>query len=751
MKILGHTSLIGNSGYSHHARSFFTELSKYHEVKIRNFSVGDTWKGLSSEPHNDESISGQIKGLLALQTLFDLDGKRSDYPIYGYRGGFNPDVHIILAEMDHYYYYDTYDGYTIAYCVYESTRFPEHFFNQLKKFDKVWVPTTWQCENLIDQGFDPNKIHVVNEGVESDVFYPMEIQPKKDKFQFVHFGRWDYRKSTTEVIRTFGETFKGYDDVEMVCCVENPYPSDGFNTTQQRIDSHNLHYPNVKYIDFLPREEYVKYLREGDVFVSCARSEGWNIPLIESMACGTPSIYSDWGGQLEFAYGKGIPVKISHLRESNIGNKVVEGEYCEPDFVDLSRKMVEVYRNYNQYKKKSILDSKEIRDDFDWGVVTQRAVRILNTVNVSEKTVSINDTECTISFNGQPMVEVVRGRGDFVVEFMDGDDVVYRTTINRGMWAKSTKEYFANWVVRIRNDNTLIENRMSLENRVVFIRFESKSVGDTIAWIPYVEEFRKKHHCKVFCSTYHNDLFSNTYTNINFIPPDQEIDGYDFKYRVGFFVKDWEWDRNKHPNDPKKIPLQKISSDILGVDHIEINPNIGTWNGTDSNMVCIGVHSTAQCKYWNNPNGWSGVVNYLRKGGYEVHLLSNEGGEYMGNKVPEGVILHDNLTLLECKEMLEKSKMFIGVSSGLSWLSWSVGTPTVIISGFTDDYMEPTNGIWRVIDKSVCHGCWHNHQFDPGDWNWCPLRKGTDRMFECTKKITPYDVINRIDEVLRVT
>jgi glycosyltransferase involved in cell wall biosynthesis len=26
------------------------------------------------------------------------------------------------------------------------------------------------------------------------------------------------------------------------------------------------------------------------VFVSCARSEGWNLPLIEAMACGTPVI-----------------------------------------------------------------------------------------------------------------------------------------------------------------------------------------------------------------------------------------------------------------------------------------------------------------------------------------------------------------------------------------------------------------------------------------------------------------------------
>ena len=38
-----------------------------------------------------------------------------------------------------------------------------------------------------------------------------------------------------------------------------------------------------------------------------------NLPLIEAMACGTPSIYSNCSGQLEFAKGKGLPVKISHM------------------------------------------------------------------------------------------------------------------------------------------------------------------------------------------------------------------------------------------------------------------------------------------------------------------------------------------------------------------------------------------------------------------------------------------------------
>ena len=36
-----------------------------------------------------------------------------------------------------------------------------------------------------------------------------------------------------------------------------------------------------------------------------------------------------------------------------------------------------------------------------------------------------------------------------------------------------------------------------IKGKVVYIIFQSKGLGDTLAWFPYVEEFRKKYNCKV--------------------------------------------------------------------------------------------------------------------------------------------------------------------------------------------------------------------------------------------------------------
>jgi autotransporter strand-loop-strand O-heptosyltransferase len=94
------------------------------------------------------------------------------------------------------------------------------------------------------------------------------------------------------------------------------------------------------------------------------------------------------------------------------------------------------------------------------------------------------------------------------------------------------------------------------------------------------------------------------------------------------------------------------------------------------------------------------------------------------------------------------SKFFVGLSSGLSWLAWALKKDVVMISNFTQKDHEFE--CIRVTNTSVCHGCWNDPQykFDRGDWNWCPVNKGTDKQFECQTSITSQMVIDKIEEVI---
>ena len=258
-KVFAHGCYIGGTGYNHHTRDFFRPLSKLIDLKVRNFTIGESWVGMNNEPHNNEPYINQIdKKLLYLQTLNNNNNNRSNYSIYSnYNNEFKHNVNLILGETNHHYYYDSYEGPKIAYNVWESTTQPIPFFNKLLEYDQIWVPSKWQAECTVAQGADSNKVKVVPEGVDTSIFKPNLNKPKRDKLQFLIIGRWEYRKYTTELIQTFNKVFKDIDNVELILIVDNKYAQDGLNNTQERLKHYKLNTDKIKVISYLPRKEYI--------------------------------------------------------------------------------------------------------------------------------------------------------------------------------------------------------------------------------------------------------------------------------------------------------------------------------------------------------------------------------------------------------------------------------------------------------------------------------------------------------------
>ena len=353
-----------------------------------------------------------------------------------------------------------------------------------------------------------------------------------------------------------------------------------------------------------------------------------------------------------------------------------------------------------------------------------------------------------------PFLEIKEdGDNLYNVQFINkkNNKIEFEINLKSNHWCRSAKKYYVDWLVKIKGiDNDFYyEYDLDFKGKQAMICFESKSLGDNLAWIPYVEKFRKENNCEVVCSTFHNDLFKSEYPNIKFVLPGTSVDNVYALYRLGIFYDDKRnIDYTKHITDPKKEPLLKVASDILGLSYEELRPKLKKLGKKKQKRVCIGIHSTAQCKYWNNPTGWQDVVDYLKNEGYEVRLLSKEEDGYMGNTNPTGITRQPSGSIEKLIKTLQESELFIGISSGLSWLSWATETPTIIISGFTDVDLEPIDGVTRIINKNVCNSCWSNHDFDPGDWNWCPELKGTENQFECSKSITSTQVIDKIKKLI---
>jgi autotransporter strand-loop-strand O-heptosyltransferase len=138
----------------------------------------------------------------------------------------------------------------------------------------------------------------------------------------------------------------------------------------------------------------------------------------------------------------------------------------------------------------------------------------------------------------------------------------------------------------------------------------------------------------------------------------------------------------------------------------EVKPKIKLSKNIEKEcLVSIAIHGTAQTKYWNNPTGWQELVDYIKSKGYRVALISKEEDGYMGNKHPKGVEYLFNNDIETVIDTLQKSVLFIGISSGLSWLSWAVGTNTCLISGFTDPKTEFEDCVRISPEEHICQGC----------------------------------------------
>jgi autotransporter strand-loop-strand O-heptosyltransferase len=345
-------------------------------------------------------------------------------------------------------------------------------------------------------------------------------------------------------------------------------------------------------------------------------------------------------------------------------------------------------------------------------------------------------------------------KAEYKVEFINQktNQIMYSSTIQNNMWTKCSVEYFINWkIVIYENGKLWKEHFYDSTDKRVYVALDSKALGDSLAWFPYVEEFRKKHNCQIITSTFMNHMFVDQYPNIKFVEPGTAVENLYAMYSIGlFYNEDNTINGLKNPVDPKSVTMQKMCSDILGLDFVEIKPLIKKRQvqKPSQKQITIAIHGTAQPKYWNNPFGWQEVVDWLNDKGYAVKLLSKEGDNYMGNKLPKGVFQHPTGPIEGVMDEMLKSEAFIGIGSGLSWLSWSLNVPTVLISGFSYKWAEMSECVRIGAPAGKCEGCFNRLRLDAGDWNWCPDHKGTERQFECTKSITGEMVIKELEKFL---
>ncbi len=487
-------------------------------------------------------------------------------------------------------------------------------------------------------------------------------------------------------------------------------------------------------------DEILELYRDHTIFLHPSMLEAGhpNLTLLEALSCELPVVGT---------YNGTKKIDGLFVTDRDVKSIVDSIQYVMNNYIDITKKIKHSIKQHDWSRIVERLDGmyqsiKSIKTNVINQEAKQAYIKAYDTTD-KKYVEPIENLEIFTHFVDGPFLEV-KGNSDkkYRVQFVDDNGLVhYEDTIGCNMWVRLNRKYFTKWRVNIYEGSTLVHTKiLNFENQRVLIGLDSKSLGDTLAWFPYIEEFKNKHRCKIIASTFHNDFFKNSYPDIEFVEPGTVVHNIIAKYEIG-----WFYDNNKEPELPNTIPLQKTATNILGLPYRELIPNIDfvpKQRPYNEKYVAIATASTAGLKYWTK-EGWQEVINYLKSEGYRVIHISKEGTDLQVEQLSD-------TSMQNTMNVLYHAEFLIGLSSGLSWLAWAMRKKVVMISNFTEADHEFQTDCIRITNTQVCHGCWNKSEFtfDKGDWNWCPKHKNTDRHFECHRSIKAQTVIDKIKIIL---
>jgi glycosyltransferase involved in cell wall biosynthesis len=239
----------------------------------------------------------------------------------------------------------------------------------IKKSDRIIVPSNATRDEIIKRnwGVGKEKIDVVYEGVSKD-FYPREEKEILEVREKYELGKDPYiffvstiqpRKNIPNLVRAFSQFIYENQDMKnlkLVIAGKNGWDYEESLEAPQKFGVQE----SVKFIGRVPSEDLPALFSGSKGYVNVSFEEGFGLPLLESMACGTPSVVSDIPAHREV--GDYLPFYANPHNIENIKDGIHKLAYSE-------------------YNKQELLDRASL---FTWENTAKETLEILKTTTPKE-------------------------------------------------------------------------------------------------------------------------------------------------------------------------------------------------------------------------------------------------------------------------------------------------------------------------------------------------------------------------------
>ena len=264
-------------------------------------------------------------------------------------------------------------AYNIIYPMWELSRYPMHWAEQLNRFDEIWAPSKFTHESIKSAVSKP-VIHMPLAGeISFDTFLGRKyFKIPEGSFAFLFF--FDFtsymeRKNPLAVLQTFEELCRSC-PTEDLCLVIKVKGGETrkkdyavFSDYVARSKSRLLVIDNV-----LSDNEIKNLLRCCDCFVSLHRSEGWGIGLITAMFLGKPVVATAYSANMDFMTDKNsCLVRYDLCQVPDGAYPFSEGQmWAEPDIGHAVDHMLKLVSERDYARELGERASRDIRANFSY-------------------------------------------------------------------------------------------------------------------------------------------------------------------------------------------------------------------------------------------------------------------------------------------------------------------------------------------------------------------------------------------------
>jgi glycosyltransferase involved in cell wall biosynthesis len=179
----------------------------------------------------------------------------------------------------------------------------------------ILTPSKWSAQRLISTGVSSEKIRIIPHGFNPSIFYPASRSEKysfrenlglsDDHFVILNLGALTWNKGVDILVKAFVKLALDYPKAILILKDQvNLYGISGTKFIGELFERHNLPLDVIGQIRVISSDLNDNQLRSlycaANIYVSPYRAEGFNLPVLEAMACDCSVLVSDGGATNDF-------------------------------------------------------------------------------------------------------------------------------------------------------------------------------------------------------------------------------------------------------------------------------------------------------------------------------------------------------------------------------------------------------------------------------------------------------------------